>query len=34
MDVYTAAYPGGIPVASGIPGTTKYIRATVTDPFG
>ena len=34
MDIYTAAYPGGIPVASGIPGTTKYVRATVSDPFG
>jgi hypothetical protein len=34
LDVYTAAYPGGTPVISGIGGTTKYIRATVTDPFG
>ena len=29
-----APYPGGIPVVSGVGGTTKYIRATVTDPFG
>ena len=34
LDVYTAAYPGGLPVVSGVGGTTKYIRATVTDPFG
>jgi hypothetical protein len=34
LDVYTAAYPGGIPVLSGVGGTTKYIRAVVTDPFG
>ena len=34
VDVYTAAYPGGTPVVSGIGSTTKYIRATVTDPFG
>ena len=34
LDVYTAAYPGGTPVISGTGGTTKYIRATVTDPFG
>ncbi|MBC7946688.1 MAG: T9SS type A sorting domain-containing protein [Chitinophagaceae bacterium] len=34
LDVYSAAYPGGIIVTNGIAGTTKYIRATVTDPFG
>src|SRR6185295_5256229 len=34
LDVYTAAYPAGSPVVSGVGGTTKYIRATVTDPFG
>jgi hypothetical protein len=34
LDVYTAAYPGGTPVISGVGGSTKYIRATVTDPFG
>jgi hypothetical protein len=34
LDVYTAPYPAGIPVLSGTPGTTKYIRAVVTDPFG
>ena len=33
LDVYTAAYPAGLPVTSGV-GGTKYIRATVTDPFG
>jgi Bacterial Ig domain/Secretion system C-terminal sorting domain len=32
--VYTAAYPGGTQVISGVPSTIKYIRATVTDPFG
>jgi len=34
MNVYSAAYPGGSIVASGVGGTTKYIRATVSDPFG
>jgi hypothetical protein len=34
INVYSAAYPGGMPVVSGVGGTTKYIRATVTDPFG
>ncbi|HYF30206.1 MAG TPA: Ig-like domain-containing protein [Chitinophagaceae bacterium] len=34
LDVYTAAYPAGIAVLSGVGGTTKYIRAVVTDPFG
>lgn len=34
LDVYTAAYPGGTIVTSGAAGSTKYIRATVTDPFG
>ena len=34
LEVYSAAYPGGLPVVSGVGGTTKYIRATVTDPFG
>ena len=34
LDVYTAAYPGGTSVVSGVSGSTKYIRATVTDPFG
>jgi len=34
MNVFTAAYPGGSPVSAGTGGTTKYIRATVTDPFG
>ena len=34
LDVYTAAYPGGALVTSGTGSTTKYIRATVSDPFG
>ncbi len=34
LSVYSAAYPGGSPVVSGTGGTTKYIRAVVTDPFG
>jgi hypothetical protein len=34
LGVYSAAYPGGTAVISGIGGTTKYIRAVVTDPFG
>ena len=34
LDVYSAAYPGGTIVTSGVGGSTKYIRATVTDPFG
>jgi hypothetical protein len=34
LNVYSAAYPGGIAVTTGIGGATKYIRATVTDPFG
>jgi hypothetical protein len=34
LGVYTAAYPGGSLVTSGVGGTTKYIRAVVTDPFG
>lgn len=34
LNVYSAAYPGGIAVSSGVGSTTKYIRATVTDPFG
>ncbi len=33
LAVYNAPYPGGIQVSSGL-GGTKYIRATVTDPFG
>jgi uncharacterized repeat protein (TIGR01451 family) len=31
---YSAAYPGGSPLASVNAGQTVYIRATVTDPFG
>jgi hypothetical protein len=34
LGVYTAAYPGGMLVSTGTGSTTKYIRATVTDPFG
>ncbi len=34
LNVYSAAYPGGIVVTTGVGGTTRYIRATVTDPFG
>lgn len=34
LEVYTAAYPGGIRVLSGVGGSPKYIRAVVTDPFG
>jgi hypothetical protein len=34
LDVYTAAYPAGSPVTSGVGGATKYIRVTATDPFG
>ena len=32
--IYTAPYPGGTQVVSGVGSTTKYIRATVADPFG
>jgi hypothetical protein len=34
VNVYTAAYPGGSIVYSGLGGTTRYLRAVVTDPFG
>jgi hypothetical protein len=34
LGVYNAPYPGGVQVVSGIGGTTKYIRAVVSDPFG
>ncbi len=34
LDVYNAAYPGGIAVNTSVSGVTRYIRATVTDPFG
>ena len=34
FNVYNAAYPGGIIVTTGLGGSVKYIRATVTDPFG
>lgn len=32
--VYTAAYPGGSIVTSTVAGTTRYIRAVVSNPFG
>lgn len=34
LNVYNAPYPGGIIVHTGLGGAAKYIRATVTDPFG
>lgn len=34
LGVYNAVYPGGAQVFSGVGSSTKYIRATVTDPFG
>ena len=34
LDVYSAAYPAGSTISGGLGGTTKYIRAVVTDPFG
>ena len=34
VGVYTAAYPGGMPVVSGVGGATRYVRAVVADPFG
>ncbi|MDB5250383.1 MAG: hypothetical protein JWQ40_4777 [Segetibacter sp.] len=34
LDVYTAPYPGGSVIVSAVPGGNKYIRATVSDPFG
>lgn len=32
--VFSAAYPGGVSAANVMAGTTRYIRAVVTDPFG
>jgi hypothetical protein len=34
VNVFTAAYPGGMAVANVMSGATRYIRTTVTDPFG
>lgn len=34
LGVFNAVYPGGAQVFSGVGSSTKYIRATVTDPFG
>ena len=34
LAVYDAPYAGGIPVASSPTGAVRYVRATVTDPFG
>jgi hypothetical protein len=34
LNVYNAAYPAGLVVTTGLGGSTKYIRTTVTDPFG
>ena len=34
VDVYSAVYPGGIPVNTSVGPTTKYIRAVVSNPFG
>ncbi|WP_367392859.1 DNRLRE domain-containing protein [Lewinella sp. LCG006] len=34
LELYDAPYPGGIPVASALPGSTVYVRAVVSDPFG
>lgn len=34
LNVYSAAYPSGIPVSTAVSGVTRYVRATVTDPFG
>lgn len=31
---YDSAYPGGIPVTTAVPGSTVYVRAVVSDPFG
>ena len=34
VNVYSAAYPGGSIVTSTVAGTTRYIRAVVSNPFG
>lgn len=34
VTAYTAAYPGGTAAASFTPGSTVYVRAVVSDPFG
>lgn len=34
VDFYTSAYPAGTPISQVIPGTTVYVRALVSDPFG
>ena len=34
IGLYTAAYPVGTLVSNSLEGSTRYIRATVTDPFG
>ncbi len=34
VNVYDAAYPAGNIITGSVGGTTKYIRAVVTDPFG
>jgi hypothetical protein len=34
VDVYSAAYPGGSIITSAVAGTTRYIRAVVSNPFG
>ncbi len=34
VGLYTGAYPGGSSVTNAMAGTTRYIRTTVTDPFG
>lgn len=34
LAMYNAPYPGGSIITSAIPGSTVYLRGTVTDPFG
>jgi len=34
VQFYDAAYPGGSPITSTVPGATVYIRSVVSDPFG
>ncbi|MCO6457238.1 MAG: carboxypeptidase regulatory-like domain-containing protein, partial [Pirellulaceae bacterium] len=34
LNVFSAAYPGGMVISSANPGDTVYLRTTVTDPFG
>lgn len=34
VTIYNAASPGGSTITSALPGTTVYVRSTITDPFG